>query len=575
MPLIPLSQRGRSTAGLVVLGLAGWLAACGAVNLSAPPCLTDSDCAEGLVCFADGCGDPTQGIAAEVNGGSTVGLFPQDFEIPLLGTTQDFDIKGPLAISGSFQRERTAGVDPTQRSIYVDEVLVRASGESVVLPGVARSYQARFAQTDRGTFSMNVGQGSYTVTAFPTNPEVPPQTFTQVLASPDAGANLSFAFASVEGAITLAGRLIKHRLPLPAPTEVYITQAAMDLQAIDPVTSEPLSARIEVSTGRPGAKGDFILVMSPRAAQLPIIELVATPREAGAMVPSRRFRLSPPFAATTTLELGDYGEAIPMVPGRVLGLDGAPLADATVVLEGRVTGGGTFRSRLATTDADGAFLLELLPADDSYTLTVVPRPGARSGVTRQQVKVKNAPGSKPSLDPPTVTCVERVPVRGQVLLPTGAPAAMLQVRAVETSTGSRPLPLEDVDVLTDLEGRYELRLDPGSWRVEFMPTTGDLPQTSRLITVAPPVGAEGGSVAEQTFAPITLPRGRRLTGTVTTSTVGGRPSTPLANAQVRFFRVTRIEGKPAAVLLGSTVTNSAGAYMVILPSREPSRQQAR
>ncbi len=547
------------------------IAACGtSVPNTPPPCLTDSDCTEELICFPDGCGDPTRGIAVEVTGGSTVGLFPQDFEIEKLGLTQDFEIKGPLSIVGSFQRERTPGIDPTQRSIYTDEVVVRASGESLVLPGVARSYQARFAMTDRGTFSMNVGQGKFTVSAFPASLEVPPQTFTDVAASPDAGATVNFAFASVDGAITLSGRLIKKKLTIPTPSELYVTQDAMDLQAIDPATGEPLSQRVETSTGRPGARGDFILVMSPRANQLPAIELVATARETGALAPTRRFLLTPPFSTSLTLELGDFGEPVRTVPGKVLGADGQPLAGATVVIEGRVTGGSTFRSRLATTDNDGAFVLDLLPPDESFTLTVFPRPGVRSAVTQQQVKVTNAPGSKPSLDPPTVRCTERISVSGEVRLPGGAPAAVLQVRAIETSRGRRPLPLEDVDSLTDLEGKYELALDPGNWRIEFTPAI-ELPQTSRLITVSAAAASSGTTTTSQTFAPITLPRGRRLTGTVT-STLSARGSQPLVNAQVRFFRVTRIEGKPAAVLLASGVTNGVGSYTIVLPTREPPPQ---
>lgn len=562
-----MSLRRRIAFGaLVVLVTAG----CSTVVPPPPSCLTDSDCSAGLICFPDGCGDPTRGLAVEITGGSTVGLFPQDFEVEQLGTTQDFDIKGPLSIVGSFQRERTAGVDPSQRSIYIDEVLVRASGESAVLPGLARNYQARFAMTDRGTFSMNVGQGKFTVTAFPASLEVPPQTFTNVSVSPDAGATVNFAFASVEGAITLSGRLIKKKITIPTPSELYVTQDAMDLQAIDPATGEPLSQRIQTSTGRPGARGDFILVMSPRANQLPAIELVASARETGALVPTRRFLLSPPFSTSVTLELGDFGEPVRMVPGQVLGADGQPLAGATVVIEGRVTGGSTFRSRLATTETDGSFLLDLLPPDESFTLTVFPRPGVRSAVTQQQVKVKNAPGSKPSLDPPTVRCTERIAVSGQVRLPDGAPAVMLAVRAIETSTGKRPLPLEDVDALTDLEGKYELALDPGNWRIEFTPAV-ELPQTSRLITVSAAAASNGTMTSSQTFAPITLPRGRRLTGTVT-STLSARGSQPLVNAQVRFFRVTRIEGKPAAVLLAAGVTNGVGTYTVVLPTREPTPQ---
>lgn len=557
----------RSTQLVVAMAIAG----CAGAPARPPPCLTDLDCAEGNVCFPDGCGDPTRGLAVEILGGSNVGLFPQDFEVPQLGTTQDFEIKAPLSIVGSFQRERTAAVDPTERDIYTDEVLVRATGESQVLPGIARSYQQRFAMTDRGTFSMNVGQGKYTVSAFPTNREVPPQTYPNVVVSPDAGATVNFAFASVAGAVTLPGRLIKKRITDPAPSELYITQAAMDLQAIDPATGEALSQRIETSTGRPGSRGDFILVVSPKAKTLPRIELVATPREVGSSVPSRRFALSPPFPPALTLELGDFGEPVKDVPGLVLGSDGQPLDGATVVVEGTVGGGGTFRSKLATTDATGAFKLDLLPPDDAFTLMIFPRAGLRAGLTKVSVKLKNAPGQPPALDPPSAKCVDRIPVSGQVLLPDGSPAAMLAVRAVETSTGDRPLPLDDVKLLTDVDGRYSLFLDPGNWRIEFTPL-GELPATSRLVTVSAAAATMGGMLTGQVFAPITLPRGRRLTGVVT-SNLSGRGSVPLTNAQVRFFRVTTIEGKPASVLLGAGVTNGVGSYTVILPTREASRAQ--
>jgi hypothetical protein len=569
MPMKPRQLSALVTLSLIAAGVVA--SSCAAVSQTPPRCLTDTDCGDQLICFPDGCGDPTRGLAVEITGGSTFGLFPQDFEIAQLGTTQDFEIKGALTIVGSFQRERTAGVDPSQRSIYTDEVVVRASGESTVLPGLARNYQARFAMTDRGTFSMNVGQGTFTVTASPVSLEVPPQTFSNISVSPDTGATVNFAFASVEGASTLAGRLIRKRVTVPVPAELYITQDAMDLQAFDPATGDPLSQRVETSTGRPGARGDFILVLSPQANQLPAIELVASAREAGALVPTRRFLLPRPFLSNLTLELGDFGEPIRMVPGQVLGSDGQPLSGATVILEGRVSGGSTFRSQPATTDTDGRFMLDLLPPDQRFTLTVFPRPGARSAVTQQQVKVQNAPGSTPSLDPPTVRCNERILVSGEVRLPDGVPAPLIAVRAIETSLGTRALPLDDVDGLTDLDGKYQLALDAGNWRLEFIPSV-QLPQASRLITVSAAAATSSGSMGlSQTFAPITLPRGRRLTGTVT-STLSTNGPQPLVNAQVRFFRVTRIEGKPAAVALGAGITNGSGTYSVILPTREPAQR---
>lgn len=547
---------------------------------SIPTCTTDSDCNSGLVCFPDGCGDPTRNLAVEVTGGSTSGLFPQDFSVDQLGTTQDFEILGPLTLVGSFQRELTAQVDPTMRSIFTEEVLVRASGTSALIPGVSRVYQSRYAMTDRGTFSMNVGQGSYTVTAIPTNVDVPPITRRDVTSGPDGGSALGFVFPSVEGSITLAGRLVK-RKGVETGADVYLTQAALDLQAFDPTTGDALSQRVETSTGRAGSRGDFIMVMSPRAKELTMIELVATPREATpkdprALVPSRRFQLLPPFPAALTLELGDFGDPIPEVPGQVLDVDGKPLAEAAVVLDGKTQGGATFRSKTVLTDVSGNFLVDVLPAESTYTLTVYPKPGSRSGVTSLGVRVDNKPGDKPKFLPGVIRCQERVSVKGSVLLPDGAPAAVLTVRATEEVTASatmRLLPLDDVTVQTGLDGAFELRLDPGNWRIEFQPA-GELPHTSRLLRVAASTSLDGGALVtqSQTLATITLPRGRRLTGMVTSS-LSNRGPAPLANAQVRFFRVTRIEGKPAAVLLGAGVTNGLGAYTVILPTRDTSAKQ--
>ena len=548
------------------------LAACSFGTAAPPSCVTDSDCSSGTICFVDGCADPTRELAVEVTGSSLTGIFPQDFEVKELGASQDFFLPGPITIGGSFQLERTAGVDPTQRDIYDSEVLVRATGESVLLPGVTRSYQSRFAKTDRGTFSMGVGQGRYSVTALPTDPGVPPMTFTNVLAGLDAGGALNFAFASDQGVVKLSGRLLRKRLAGPPPTDLVVTQAEMELQAFDPATGEPLSQRGATSSGHAGATGDFILVMSPLARSLPVIEVVATPRSLDALVPTRRFALRPPFAANVTLELGDFGEVIPEVRGVVLGVEGEPLAGASVLFEGRVGGEGVFRSRLVETGPDGAFTVDLLPSDGTFTMTVFPAPGARSGVTQTQARVTSAPGAPPALTPQRLRCRERLLVRGTVLLADQSPAAMIRVRAVETSKSpTRPLPLEDVEVLTDSAGVYELRLDPGSWSLEFLPT-GDLPQTSRLVTVSTIAASDGDTLDRQQLAPIVLPRGRRVTGVVT-SNVANRGPTPLSNAQVRFFRVTRIENKPASVLLGTGVTNGIGVYTVILPTREAPRAQ--
>jgi hypothetical protein len=142
-----MSVRLRVVTVLLLVGLLG-PGCTGGKPAQPPPCLTDSECSEGLVCFPDGCGDPTRGIAVEVTGGSTSGLFPQDFNVDVLGTTQDFELKGPLTLVGSFQREKTAAVDPTLRSIYTDEVLVRADRFVSTVTQLTQQFQAPVVYAD-------------------------------------------------------------------------------------------------------------------------------------------------------------------------------------------------------------------------------------------------------------------------------------------------------------------------------------------------------------------------------------------------------------------------------------------
>jgi hypothetical protein len=89
---------------------------------------------------------------------------------------------------------------------------------------------------------------------------------------------------------------------------------------------------------------------------------------------------------------------------------------------------------------------------------------------------------------------------------------------------------------------------------------------TRYVTVR----SEGGADASVTASAIdlgefTLSKGRRVTGTVFWNGELGFIPSHAANAKVRFFRLTTIDGKPGATLLGEAVTDSYGYYGVVLP----------
>ncbi len=58
--------------------------------------------------------------------------------------------------------------------------------------------------------------------------------------------------------------------------------------------------------------------------------------------------------------------------------------------------------------------------------------------------------------------------------------------------------------------------------------------------------------------------GAALLGTV--ASVTGQVEQPVPYSQLRFFRVTSVEGRPASILLGTAIADDRGRYQVVLPS---------
>ncbi len=550
----------------LLLGLLLLLGAC-TQSVGAPlvACVGDDECAAGQLCFAEGCGEPGTGIVVEVTGGTLSTYLASDFAIEngTLTREHDFELSEPLKLSGQVLRELTPEPNPLRRVQYTEPVSVRAEGESVLLPGIKRAVQARLEDVDNGFYSMRLPSGTFRLTALPAAATVPPISSASLL---EPGAEWDIIFPSEEGAKVLQGQLVKTTDTALVPPEPVLLSTdyangavpAVEVQLLA-ADSTPLSQRVEVRS-----TGEFSLTLSPEARRLEQLILVAAPRDPGASIPTKRFPLSMPLPPAISLEYGDFGR-----PGEGTGTGvastGAAVAGAQVLLSGAVRGGGdtTFRSKVALTGDDGAFTLSALPSNEQFTLHVVPPRMSRASVTWAGVTLSERDGAL-VLSPSTIALSDRLQVRGAVHMPGGGPASGVTVRATpEQSPGAlSSLPVEPVDTVTDGSGAYQLPLDAGRWRFEFI-AGAQLPLSSRLFTInAPTEGAAQVEVPE-----VTLSHGLTVTGRVR-ATVASKLS-EAAYSQLRFFSVRTLEGKQSSILLGTAIADERGAYKMVLPAAPP------
>ena len=553
------------------------IGALGCSEVLAPrPCVSDAECGEGSICFAEGCGDPGTGIVVEVEGPASSAYRARDFRLPdgSLGAVQDFSMGEPLTLTGQLQR-KVAG-DTDDRVPYTDGVVVRASGTSTLIPGITRIFETRFERPEFGVFTMNVGEGSYSMMATPTDTSVPPVAAERTtVISAEASASVNFTFPAVDGAPALSGRLVRkfderdEPVLVSAPYTLAMEPVPqVDLQLFDASNLQPLSQRFPIGQ----TTGEFAVNVSPDARTRARLVLVATPREPGVAIPTKRFELTTPLPPAVSLAFGDYGNPA-TVRGKIVDSQGTPVAGAHVVLEGTVVGDGTFRSKVVVTDENGQFSVISLPSrgEGTFKLSVVPPQSSRAAYTQRSVTVISN-GTTMKLEPADITLQDRFIVRGSVLLPNGKPAPKVAVRATYQANKPdalevRSLPLEPAEVATNDEGRFELRLDPGQWRFEYQPVSTaveSLPMASRLVIVEPTIDDKGEASESLELPAVQLSFGRAVTGTVRGMRSGDSVKLPFA--QLRFFRVTTIGGKPVSILLSSTIADEDGKYNAVLPS---------
>ncbi|NTX16584.1 carboxypeptidase regulatory-like domain-containing protein [Myxococcus sp. CA051A] len=509
-------------------------------------CRSDADCASNEVCFVDGCGDPGQDIVVEVTPNPALGLYAQDFPVGRLRAEQNLELFDKASLRGTTLRSTVPPASSTTTSRpYSEPLVVRAVGTSALIPGVARYHEATLVP-DNGQWTLPVASGQYAVTVLAEDLLVPPMTNLGTVFPGEALA-LEWLLPAADAVVPVQGQLTGHG---GAPLDADLSVEALDAEL------KPISQRVPVNRGT----GAFALALPPVAASASTVLLRVTARDAGALLPQQTFTVDPSVPLPGPLELGDFGAPV-RVSGRVVALDGRPVVAATVSIQGRVGGGGSFQSAVATTDEEGRFELRSLPSatESPLELVVVPPAGSTSGLTTSAAVV---PREDTVL--PDVVCVNRRVARGRLLQPDNvSPAAgvRLVVEPVDVVPGRLLPPNLASETLTDANGEYVLRLDPALYRLDVVPGE-NLPRVSRFVSVLP---ANDGS--EQAVTAFALQRGRTLRGRVLSSTrePGVPPGLPFTS--IRFYRVVNVEGRPSSVLLAQSVTDTLGRYTALLPVR--------
>ena len=253
------------------------------------------------------------------------------------------------------------------------------------------------------------------------------------------------------------------------------------------------------------------------------------------------------------LTIGDF-DSHQLLEGFLLDKQDEPIGNAVVSFHGEVGSGGSL-SATARTGSDGGFTVELLQGD--YMVRAIPPASSRAASIEQHgfVLDLDEDGSAPS--PLVIVAPDRPPLTGKVFGPGGEqkPMADVEVIALRESAASKSGPGVDAFIVqTDSDGSYELRIDPGPYRLYFKPPArAGLPRM-----VGPVVEIELG--VSQGLTPIVLEEPAFVEGKALGAAEDGL-TVPLAGARIEVHARKR----NSTYLLWEGRAEDDGTFEVLLP----------
>lgn len=517
-------------------------------------CQRDDDCGGGEVCFVDGCGSADENVAIEVTPNSSASRAPQDFLRAEIHRSEDFVIEKASALVGSvLQRSTDAATQPTP---YTGAVTLTLSGQSSFVPTITRTFSAKVTPGTGGAFRLAAGTGIYNLTATPADESIPLFVADGQQIQPGQDTPITVQLSAPDSAIAITGNLfytrngkVDEKLP-----------GQMVLQAIDPISRRALSQR----TSPKGGDASFTLYVDPSVGLGAPIGIRAFSLQQEKLIPEKTFiTTATPGPLAAPLQMGDFGEAV-QVSGTLKDRRGVAIAGATVFIEGRAVGGGTFRTQAAQTDTNGLFNLKSLVGENTAALTFWAVPPAKSTAGILQTPAVVSPSGLSAAP----VCPDKVRVVGKVTFPEGSvPSARLMAEPLQAISG-HPLPRDGGEIVVFAGQPFSLPLDPGVYRLTLVPVDS-LPRVVRILTV-PAVDVSSTDMPELNLPdPYVLEKGRTLTGSVYAyADPSAESPTLLPGAQLRFFKVFTDGASTSASLIGEAVTDSRGVYNVVLPGRE-------
>jgi hypothetical protein len=530
------------------------------------PCTQDSQCDSDQVCFIDGCGDPARDVRVEVTPSGSSAAFAQDLALSEVHARENLQLPAAPMLEGRVRVRES--IDTAHDEPPDTEISIRGQGASKIIPGVQRSFETRFAPPSAvagpstlgndGSYSLPASAGEYSITANAvlnsTSPPLYAQQNGKVL-QPGTSARVDFLLEALSPVYTVT---VKLRLP-PSPPSVDASQ--MELQAFsDSIKLLPLSQQTFLNAG---STDTFTLLVSPTVRLLPSKSFIvrAGPKEQTVLVPRKTFpvSVSDPTPAPLTFEFGSFGPPV-TVTGTIRDSQGSPVPNATVYLDGPTSNGGTFKSPQVLTNEAGNFEIVTLPsAPLNTTLWAIPLSQSSAGILRTSVRI----AGDPSIG--TFTCPDKVRVRGKIYKVDGTAISGVTVAATPIKALlDKPLPVTGGQTSTGSDSSFELRLDPGIYQLDFIPSD-PIPLASRFATVPDPSSSGSSLVQLPDFA---FSNGRPITGTVFATDPADQQLKISPQAKIRFFRLTLLpdETQTSLLLAAPKFADSAGSYSVVLPT---------
>ncbi len=535
-----------------------WLAlavvmGCDAALLNVPgagaPCVDDDECraqSSRFVCVIGVCVDPDNTaldeVYLEVRPLETSGYQPQQLDQVQAsedGGRTTIELRQTVNVHGSV----VDGALDSGVAAQVTAVLQQG------IPGRALVVTADTAAAD-GTFALPlVESDTYSLSFWPSDSSRPPlfrERSYVVAASATGDTTLDdgapVALPGVGDLVHLMGRVTAGEGTAQLGVE------GLEVRVLD-------GKRRVSSVAKTDVGGHFALSVLPSAVEVPLV-LEVRPTQQNRLNPIVRVELP---ALEDQLELDDVKLGVLQAPvpfsGVVSGPDGRPVPGASVYVRGAL-GAGSF-SDLITADDEGRYDAELRPA--RYDFVVVAPPSYPSAGLLAAFSAEVG-GEAPA---PILNLPERLLVSGSVVDAgseedgyRGQPVGNASVQMTRISgVGGEQEPLLEglgwtFTAVTDAEGKWQQRVDPGRYRVVIQPDASTTrPRFTDVIDVAPEETAHRFQLAPSS---------------VVAGYVSGVEGQPIAMSTVTAY-APLVGETGAAIELGSAQTKADGSFEILLP----------